>query len=171
MNAADAPAPLDSKTLWLRRWWGRAVYALGTASAATFAVILISTMVDGGQAIAGLIREWVARPLFWLEVLSAIMLTPFIETGLMAWIIRQLMRSVSSRYAVMILSAAIWAVIHRLVTNPSGWLAFFPFLAFSYAYIERRQEPHRDGFIVATMSHAFYNLASVMLLISSGFVR
>lgn len=171
MAAADMQEPLDAKTLKLRLWWGRAVLAFSAAAAANLAAIVLSMAVDGGAAVGEFIRQKVDKPTFWLEVIFALTVTPFIETGLMAWMVDRLSRAVRSRFVVMFVSACLWSALYRLVLNSSGWLAFFPFFAFSYVYIERRREPHEDGFVTALMSHVFFNLMALSSMISAGLVR
>ena len=150
-----------------RRWFDQTRIALAAALICALVSSLLSSAIDGGAALRESVLSDVQRPDFLVRpLIFALLLGPAVETALMGWFALLLRERHISVAVVSIVSSLIWSIIHGAWTDVHGWLAAFPFLVFTYLFITRSEGPGRDGFVVATMAHFFYNTIAVATVIA-----
>lgn len=95
---------------------------------------------------------------------SAVIFAPFIETIFMGIFLSGLMALLSGkRSIVVIMSAALWAVLHGFFFLAWGVVTFFSFAVFSFVFLRFMDYGWRWGFLAAFATHALHNLAAVSL--------
>ena len=155
-NARREPQDHASVGLWL----DQTRVALVTAGIVLVITGLVTALIDGDAGLRDLILRDIERPMFLLELLMGLLLAPPLETALMGWLILLMLDKGMNRVTVMCVSATLWAALHVVLTDSSQWIIAIPFFFFSLVYIKRKLGEHRDGFVVATMSHFYYNVVA-----------
>ena len=151
-----------------RRWLNQTGIALGAAAIAALGSSLLSTALDDGSAVRDTIIRDVQRPGFIVEVLLVgLLFAPVVETAVMGWIILLLLDRKVKTQVVLLISAFLWAAGHVALSDRSSWLLAVPFFVFSYVFIVRNRGSNPDGFIVASMTHFYYNVSATIVLIAS----
>ena len=100
-------------------------------------------------------------------IASGLIVAPLVETLLLAWMLLLLLDRRVNQHLAVLFAATFWTALH-LARGPSALAVFFPFVAFSYLFVTRRDPPHGDGFLLATMAHFFVNLIAVIAGVCDG---
>jgi len=166
--AAARPAFRIDRTA-LRRWASQTIIALplGIAVQLLSLAIVLSLGLGEVAADANNYTERNESTIFF--VLYKLLIAPFFETAVMGWLLILLLNVGLHRLATLFVSAVLWAALHQM-QSPVGWVVFFPFLVFSYVFIERRRAPSADGFTVAAMTHFYANTLSTIAGFASGYM-
>ena len=98
-----------------------------------------------------------------LAVFLIAIISPVIETLLMAGALSLLMRFMPPRWAVLA-SAAGWGAAHSLATPTWGLIIWWPFLIFSTQFVAWRQRSLGMAVAVPAITHALQNLPSATLI-------
>ncbi len=154
-----APAAGRSGPAFLQRWGSRIAVAAGVAVLADFLVIVAVYVLGLEEVAAAVAARGIQTQSVPYLVIESLVAAPLIETLLMGWLILLMLDLGWHRFAVILASAALWALAHR-VLNPLGWIVFIPFVGFSYLFIERNRRSG-DGYTVATMCHFLFNAIAV----------
>jgi membrane protease YdiL (CAAX protease family) len=102
-------------------------------------------------------------------LVAIVILSPLIETLIMAAILSLLLRFVPPIAAILI-SAGGWAITHSLQAAAWGLVIWWPFLIFSTLYVVWRQRSLALGIAIPAMVHALNNLGPA-LLIAAGLAK
>ena len=98
-----------------------------------------------------------------LAIFLLVVVSPMIETLLMAGALALLLRFMPARWAVLA-SAAGWGAAHSLAAPVWGLIIWWPFLIFSTLYITWRQRSLGLALAVPMITHALQNLPSAILI-------
>jgi len=106
----------------------------------------------------------VFRKTHWLiEVFNIVILSPVVETLLMAGILAIILKFLSKPQAI-IASAVIWGGLHSLVASAWGLIVWWPFIIFSTIYLTWKQRGFWHGCAMAAAVHVVHNLISLGLI-------
>ena len=94
---------------------------------------------------------------------AIVIISPLIETLIMAAILSLLLRLVPPLVAI-VLSAAGWAVVHSLQASAWGLVIWWPFLIFSTLYVVWRQRSLKLALAIPATVHALNNLGPALLM-------
>ncbi len=103
-------------------------------------------------------------------ILAVVVLSPVVETAIMAMLLSVLARFPGPGPAV-IISAILWGFLHGTVSLRWGIGIWWSFLVFSIAFVTwSRSRGFARGLFVATAIHALQNSCAVLLLFLAGLV-
>lgn len=115
-------------------------------------VLAFSGVLTGGNA-----PEFEGPPAVVLFV-GIFLVSPLLETLLMAAILRLLMWATNEPVQLALASAVVWAILHSLMTPIWGLVVAWPFFVFSLAYLAWRRISWTKAILVAAGIHALHNL-------------
>lgn len=98
-----------------------------------------------------------------LAIVLLVIVSPIIETLLMAGALPLLARFMTPRWAVLA-SAAGWGAAHSLAVPTWGFIIWWPFLIFSTQFVTWRQRSLSLAIAVPATTHALQNLPSAILI-------
>ena len=98
-----------------------------------------------------------------LAIVLLVVISPLIETLLMAGAHSLLVRFMAPRWAVLA-SAAGWGAAHSLAAPAWGLIIWWPFLIFSTQFVTWRQKSLGLALVVPMITHALQNLPSAILI-------
>jgi hypothetical protein len=103
-------------------------------------------------------------PSHWLiEAFNIVILSPVVETLLMAGILAVFLKFVGKPQAI-VASAATWGGLHSLVASAWGLIVWWPFIIFSTIYLAWKQRGFWFGCAMAASAHLLHNLISLGLI-------
>jgi len=130
--------------------------------------VLVSTFLGAvGVAREGTIPEF--DPTFDPLILfvGIVLVSPILETLLMAIIIGGLSHAIHNRVRLAVASAVVWAVLHSIMAAAWGLVVLWPFFVFSCAYLAWGEKSRRRGLWVAASIHMLHNLLPAALLLAA----
>lgn len=92
----------------------------------------------------------------WFSVIAIAVVTPFIETLILAVTVLVMLRYIPTIQAIL-LSAFGWAIVHSLSAPIWGLVIFWPFVIFTTLFVVWRQRSFLWGFAMAWGVHVMQN--------------
>jgi len=99
-------------------------------------------------------------------IISLVIISPLLETLLMAGGIRILSFITKRQVLLALISACIWAVMHSLFALTWGLVVIWPFFVFSCSYINWRKRSWWHAILITSFVHAFQNILPTIMAIS-----
>lgn len=103
----------------------------------------------------------------WLMFVALVVISPILETLIMAAVLELLVRIVPAWLAVAI-SAVGWGVAHSLQAPAWGLVIWWPFTVFSMLYVTWRKKSKAWALVIPMAVHALNNLPPALLLLRNG---
>ena len=97
-------------------------------------------------------------PVAVVTFLLVVVVSPIVETLLMALAIKLMSLIVRRKLALAVLSAILWALLHSLASPAWGLIVCWPFFVFSCAFLAWRPKSWLNAVWVALCIHALQNL-------------
>jgi hypothetical protein len=97
---------------------------------------------------------------------GVLVLSPLIETILLAATITLLSRLFRSPYSIAVGSAVVWAVLHSLLWAPWGIIIAWLFYVMSRSYIAWRPLGFARAFFIVVFIHAAHNLLGALAMLA-----
>lgn len=148
-------------------------YPLAYLIAASAVSVISATLVSGALRLIGLSND-AHRELGGPELIAfglfSIFFTPILETVVLVVIMRLIELTRAHKYANILISSAIAAGVHSLISPVWGLIVFVPFVIFSATYIIWRNQETSQGFKMCCAVHALHNLAPGLVSIYAGTV-
>ncbi len=98
---------------------------------------------------------------------ALVVISPILETLIMAAVLELLVRIVPAWLAVAI-SAVGWGVAHSLQAPAWGLVIWWPFTVFSMLYVTWRKKSKAWALVIPMAVHALNNLPPALLLLRNG---
>lgn len=105
----------------------------------------------------------------WLTVLAIAVITPLVETLILAVICSLLLRFLRAEWSIF-LTALGWGVAHSYQAPVWGLVIFWPFIIFTTLYVVWRQRSVFAGIMMAWIAHFLHNLLSSVAIGFPGLV-
>jgi hypothetical protein len=153
---------------WLFHTDGHPVlYVLKVWPVHTIPAMLIAIVIYSVAWLAGY-QELFAQPpvpsrSLALDLWSAVIVGPTVETLLMVVIFRVLKRQTNKKLALVFRSALIWALVHSLAVPLWGLFVLWGFIVLSSAFLAWSEKSPKMAFWVTFALHALHNLTLVVL--------
>ncbi len=104
----------------------------------------------------------------WLgDLFSIVVLSPVVETLLMAAILWVFLKYLSQAHAI-VASAVTWGLLHSLAASAWGLVVWWPFIIFSTIYLVWKQRGFWVGASMAASAHLIHNFIGLGLANLSG---
>ena len=99
----------------------------------------------------------------WLTIFALAVVTPLVETVILAATSSALLRFVRPESAI-VLSSLGWAIAHSYQAPLWGLVIFWPFIIFTTLYVVWRQISVVAGILMAWAAHCLHNILSAVAL-------
>lgn len=167
MSASFDPERSTEGRSRVRAWPSRRWPFLAFWSVASIAASAVVNLIPGLQDDAAALSQDIASNdvRLWMFVVSALVGSPVVETAILAVPVIWLRRYGIREGLLIVLSAGLLSLMH-IAYGSQGFSVFPAFLVFAYAYVARRDAPHRDGFVIATAIHTINNVIPVAGLLT-----
>jgi len=93
-----------------------------------------------------------------LGLLNFLLISPLVETFAMWLLLWALSVFTEKTYLLSVISGVAWGFIHGLTSPIWGLFVFWPFIIFSFCFLEWKKKSVKDAIIVTSIVHTCHNI-------------